>query len=121
MLAQGQGHVLGQGERAQQRAVLEQHAHLAAHAAEFRAVQGEKIPAAQIHAAGQRPRKADDMPQQGGFAAARAAQNDGNLARGQHGVDVAQHHVLAVAHAQVVKFNVPSLHTSAYNKNDVST
>ena len=121
MFAQGQGHVLGQGERAQQRAVLEKHAHLAAHAAEFRLVQGEKIPAADEHAAGQGPRKADDVPEQGGFAAARTAQDDGNLASRQNGVDVAQHHVLAVTHAQGAEFNVPSLHSSAYSKKEVST
>ena len=107
MLRQGQGHILHETQRAEQRPVLEEHAHAAADAPGLRGRQGEHILTADVHAAAQRPGKADDVPQQGGLAAAGSAQDDGDLAAGQGGVDVPQHHMLAVTGGQAAERDVP--------------
>lgn len=43
MLCEGQGDVLHQRQRSEQRAILKQHAHVAAHAPEFFLRQGKEV------------------------------------------------------------------------------
>ena len=110
MLAEGQADVLHQGQGAQQGAVLEKHAHAAADAPGLGMGQAEQVLAADAQVAADGPRKADDVAQQGGLAAAGAPQDDGDLAAGQGGVDVMQHGVVAVAYGKGRKRDVPGVH-----------
>ena len=107
VLAEGQGHVLGQRQRPQQGPVLKEHAHVAAHAAELPRRQGEEVLSGQPQNAGLRAVQADDVLEQGGLAAAGAPEDDRHLAGRQSGGDVLQDSPAAVAQRQLLECDVP--------------
>ena len=65
MFGEGQGDVLHQRKRPKQRAVLKQHAHVAAHATKFFLRQAKEVVVAYEHLPGLRARKPDNVAQQG--------------------------------------------------------
>ncbi len=80
MFAQREGNVVEHREIGEQRAKLEQHAHLPPHGIQVIAVEGGNIGAVEEHLAALRPDLAADQAHHGGLAAAGAAHDSHHLA-----------------------------------------
>ena len=90
MLAQREGHVVEDREVGEQRAELEQHAHAPPLTKELRTVAGIDQLAVEDHPAAAGRGNAADQAQQGGLAAARAAEDGRDLAAREAQADVVE-------------------------------
>jgi hypothetical protein len=91
-LLQGHGDVLGDGERAEERAVLEQHAPARAQLLALAGVESGGVAAENLDRAGSGRNEADDRLQQHRLARARGAHDRQHLAGAEIEIDVAVEH-----------------------------
>src|SRR5690606_35723624 len=100
-LAQGQGDVVEQGQRAEKRVLLEQHAGAAEQLALLLVADLVERPVEQEQLAGQRRQQAGQGAQQGGLAGAGAAEQRDDLAAPDLEIDVLEDRPAVVAAGQV--------------------
>jgi len=105
VLDEGQGDVLGDRQRGEQRAFLEQHAKAPLDQRPFVLGQARQVLAEHFHVAFAGPAQADDAAQQHRFAAAGAADHGENFAFVQVQVEVLVHALAAEAIAQATDFD----------------
>ena len=126
MFPKGKRHVFGQGERAEQGAVLKQDAEAPSHFVELAGRQGKDVATAQQNAARAGWGQSQDDAQKCGFAASRFAQNGGYRPSGQTGGQIAENQTLAVAAVKMLDAYIPGIvgnrcHAGPQSRKEVST